>query len=53
MARYYGLSQPFTAIKRASNKKVSYVKSLASYEDLVRLEELGLIDIRMGSVYLK
>lgn len=53
MARYYELSQQFIAIKSAANKKISYVKDLVTYEDLTRLEELGLVDIRDGVVYLQ
>jgi hypothetical protein len=53
LARYYGLNHEYKTIKATENRKISSIKNKVSYESLMRLEDLGLIEIRAGFVSLK
>lgn len=52
VAQYFGLEKAYNSVRSSSNREVGYLKTVASWEDLKKLEEIELITIEGGKIIL-
>lgn len=52
VAKFYGLDKAYRYLKSTENRRISILKTKISLSSLIRLEELGLLEIKDGLVFL-